>query len=160
MVVLAPKGKGFSSISQPTLYYYISSPWHGELSFTLTIPHQADPVFSTMLKAPGRSGIHSIDLAALGVELKPGIDYEWFVSIIFDPWERSSDFLASGMIAYAPQGPPSDGVLFWYDELMALARSMEKEENAKEARARRHDILLQAGLPMAAKASIGSGGQT
>lgn len=158
---LAPERVGWTHDAQPRLYWYISAPWSGEVGFTLTRPDQDEPLIETWIAPPSggahTAGVHAIDLARLGVTLKPGEEYEWFVYIMPDPVERSADLVGSATIRYVPDLAP--GVTeyhalahagLWYDAIEALSREIERkpaDANLKAARAR---LIEQVGMPRVA----------
>ena len=166
MSPLASRRTGYTTNNQPVLQWYISGAWPGEIEFTLNEGEQADPVFLTHIEGPFEKGICQINLAEHGVTLKPDVEYEWFVVILIDPLERSSDFLASATIKYVrPSEELSNQFLaaapdeqyyvyakagYWYDTIENLSRQISAKPEDKQLRSHRVALLEQVKLPLAA----------
>src|SRR5690606_15513843 len=76
IAVLAPDHLGLTSSEQPRLYWFIAEPTRARVEFALVRPGVDPPLAETILDASS-AGIHALDLAALGVRLEPGVEYEW-----------------------------------------------------------------------------------
>ena len=169
MEPLAPQPTGYTAYAQPVLYFYVSDASSDPIHFSLTREDEIDPVLEVELpidKETGRieAGIHSIALADYDVVLEAGFEYEWFVAIVFDWTERSSDFLASATLEYSPHllngDNPSQGQGtqyahygqkgLWYDALQVLNGLIADEPSNPLYRAQRKAWLTQVKLPSAA----------
>ena len=97
---LAPAHTGITSRRQPVLYFYVSSPWPGPITFIMNSETEIEPVLEIKIKGPSKEGILSVDLKKQGIFLNHGIEYEWFAVITPDEKERSADFFGSAVIKY------------------------------------------------------------
>jgi len=162
--VLAPDDHiGWSASSQPVLYGYLSRPVKLPLELT-TDTHElgrlGEPLLERTLKQDRPAGIFSIDLHDFGVRLASNVTYRWSVAVIFDPDQRSSDLIASGLIRYVP--PPAafasaatrlqgDALTsayaehgYWYDTIKAVSQGAGRRPDWRQQRA---DLLDQIRLP-------------
>ena len=166
---LAPQPTGYTAHAQPVLYFYLSDPSSDPIQFSLTRNDKIDPVLDIELpfdqeKGQVEAGIHSIALADYDIVLEPGAEYEWFVFIVLDWEERSSDLLASAALQYLPDSPsqakadeettPAYAVYgssgLWYDALQALNELINNEPNNPLLQSQRKAWLTQVNLPSAA----------
>ncbi len=99
--VVAPDHTGLTTAAQPTLYWYASEPVSAPLEFTLLAADAEKPLVERRLPAGQGAGIQPVALSSLGVSLKPGTEYQWFVSVVSDPSQRSRDVTAGGTIRRA-----------------------------------------------------------
>lgn len=161
--VLAPRHTGLTNESAPNLYWFTSRAESGP-QFEVTIIKQGalDPVLETTLQQPAAPGIQRLDLSRWGVELEPGAEYEWFVSVVRGPGQRSKDIVAGGAIRrvvpdprvrarltgadarrapliYAEQG-------IWYDAIDTLSKLIEVSPKDDTLRDQRAALLRQEGL--------------
>lgn len=164
--VLAPKHTGLTNKSAPNLYWYTSKAVAGR-QFEVTIIKQGaiDPVLETTLQRPVASGIQRLDLSRWGVELEPGAEYEWFVSVVRDPAQRSNDIVAGGAIRRVAPDPTVRARLsgsdaravpyiyaeqgIWYDAIDVLSRFIEVDPADDNLRDQRAALLRQQGLEAA-----------
>jgi hypothetical protein len=125
-----------------------------------------DPLLEQVIGIPKSGGVQSLDLATVGTGLEPGIEYRWFVALIPDEEQRSSDIVASGTIEYIKPDAAlenriagadelamariyaEDGI--WYDAIDALSRAIAQNPGDAGLRAQRAALLEQAGLDAAA----------
>jgi hypothetical protein len=166
MAPFASEQTGFTTTPQPTLWWYLSDPWHGKVEFTLNEVGAVEPIFETYLNGPNAEGIYSIHLADYHITLKPNVEYEWFLAILLDPEERSADFLASATIKYVP---PSESLTkrltknpkerhhfvyaeegYWYDTIETLCERIKAEPQNNLLRKQRAALLRQVKLPLVA----------
>ena len=164
---IASEQTGFTSSNQPNLYWYISAPYKGDMEFKLNEPHVSQPVLSVKLSGSPAEGIFGIKLKEYNINLKQGIDYEWFITIITDPLERSGDIYASATIRYVE---PSSNLKemfnmasleqkyyvfakngYWYDSISSLSLLIEQSATTKKYRLHRAALLKQVNLPKAAR---------
>ena len=171
MVPLVSEHVGLTTYSRPSLLFYISDPWPGNIEFALNEPYAKEPVAETYIKGPFRKGVYHINLADYNITLKPGIAYEWLIAIVLDPDERSADFIASATIRYAapPEnllqklGSASKNRLqfiyaengYWYDAIENLSQQIDADPDNDMLRYQRIALLGQVNLPMAAAYDTG-----
>lgn len=151
---LAPKGVGLSASPRPVLYWYVSAPWPGKIEFTLNEEDRIDPLILTPLDPPEEEGIYAIDLGDYAIVLKPDVEYEWFVSIIPLPAERSFDFLAGAPIRYIPPAADREATAdayaaagYWYDAMDLLCSAIDDDPEDPRPRALRAALMDQVELP-------------
>ena len=108
VVALAPDHIGLTYEAQPTLWWFVSGAAGSPISLIVTEPEETRPLVDWSGKAPEDDGYQSLDLGTLEVELQPGVDYRWHVSIVVDPERPSHDIVSSGVIRRAA---PSDSIL-------------------------------------------------
>jgi hypothetical protein len=161
--VLAPDHTGLTTRDQPSLYWFISRPSSSPVEVTIVDPNATDPVLETQIKAPITPGVHRIRLADHNVRLKPGVAYQWFVSVVPDSGRRSKDILAGGFVERVD--PPSDlgaklsslkstdlpvayaDAGIWYDAVAALQDLLEASPKDAALVSQRNALLRQAGVP-------------
>ena len=163
--VLAPDQTGLTTLAQPTLYWYASKATNTSIEVTLIADNAEVPVLSKNL-ALTAAGVQSIDLAQLGITLKPDTDYEWYVSAVPDADQRSKDVTSGGAIRRVAIDPAvraradaageraAPGVYaeagLWYDAIAALSTQIARSPGDASLRAQRAALLEQVGLPKAA----------
>lgn len=162
IAVLAPDHTGLTTREQPDLYWYISEPGATRLEITVINDQSIQPLLEKKLEIPTHAGIQRLRLKDLGIRLKPGVEYRWFVGLVSDPQQRSNDVIASGTIernepsaalkdvlaktgkqslafAYAEQG-------YWYDAIAAISDLVAASPKDRHLREQRAALLEQAGL--------------
>ncbi len=157
--VLAPDHVGLTTESQPVLYWYLGQDTGDRIDVTLRDQDSVEPLLDVRLPAPQAAGIHAFRLADYGVQLEPGRDYQWFVSIVPDPERRSRDFISGAWIrrkqrsgALTKRLQREEPVIvyadesLWYDALAAVSQDIESDPAAKLPRAQRAALLSQVGL--------------
>jgi hypothetical protein len=162
--VLAPDDHiGWSAVSQPILYSYLSRPVTLPLELTIDtheLGKQREPLLELTLHQDRPTGIFSLNLHDLGVRLKPGVDYRWSVAVVINPDQRSSDLIASGLIRYVPPPPAFASTVarlqgvaltrlyaehgYWYDAIRAVSEGIDRRQDWRQERA---DLLDQISLP-------------
>jgi len=163
--VLAPDHTGYTTQAQPTLYWYASGPSIAKVEVTVIAEVAERPVLSQTLNLTS-GGVQSFDLARHGVTLKPDTEYEWFVSVVPDPTQRSKDVTSGGTIRRVSPDPAVQARAaavgerqapmiyaeagLWYDAIDALSRLIELHPGDAELHAQRAALLDQVGLPAAA----------
>ncbi len=176
IAVLAPESIAYTLSAQPTLYWALSEPVSQPIEVLLMETNPASvedmqPLLEQKLseKSPG---IHKISLSEQGINLKPGVEYEWFVSLLGK--ERSEDVITSGVLKYVTetarlenQQKPQNiteclaqadkamplyqqyfGCGIWYDGLARL--SEEIEQGKTDLKAVRRDLMESVALPKVA----------
>ena len=154
---LAPDHVARTARAAPSLYWHINSapPAHARAVFTLIDDESIDPIASFDLPTPNATGIQRISLADHGVTLKPGVEYEWSVSIVLDPDRRSRDVVSQGWLRRV-EAPQLDAdatpiatlaqLSLWYDALERLSQDIDASPNDTTLRAQRNGLLRQVGL--------------
>lgn len=165
LTVLAPDQTGLTTRAQPTLYWYASRPSTATIELTLIADAAEVPVMSRNVVV-AQAGVHAIDLARYGVTLAPDTEYEWFVSAVQNPAQRSKDLTSGGTIRRVAPDPAlqariaaageraAPGIYadagLWYDAIESLSRLIERDPGDKALRRGRAALLEQVGLPAAA----------
>ncbi len=173
MVPLIPETTGLTSMSQPSLLWYVSGSWPDKMEFRINTFKADEPVLDTHIPGPSSEGIYRIDLAEYNISLKPNTEYEWFLTIVFDENDRSADYFISGTIMYLPPGDeasehlkntPADRLYavyaetgYWYDAIAHLSRQIEAAPGDKTLRNYRAKLLEQVNLPKVAAYDMGHG---
>jgi len=170
MTVLAPPHTGLTGVAQPVLYWYLSAPWAGPLEFTLNQAGRIEPVLElTLNPPPGQAhpqGIQGLRLSDQGVSLKPGVEYEWFVSIVPDAEQRSGDLLTSATLRYTQPDPSLRAALarhpvqdwpalyaqrgYWYDAVAQLSHLISTQPQNTQLRQKQATLIEQVQLPKVA----------
>ncbi len=166
MSPLAPEKTGLCLSSQPVLQWYISGPWPDNIEFRLNGLKVPEPDIDTNIKGPDKEGIYRISLADYNARLKPGVVYEWILTIINDEDERSADFTACARIKYVKPGEefserikntPEEKLYYayadrgyWYDALENLSQLIDARPGDNTLRMHRAELLRQVGLERAA----------
>jgi hypothetical protein len=164
---IASEQTGFTSSNQPNLYWYISDKYKGNMEFKLNAPQVSQPILAVKLSGSPAEGIYGIKLRDYNITLKSGVEYEWFITIITDPIERSGDIYASATIKYVE---PSNDLSnkfnmaslerryyvyakngYWYDSISSLSSLIEKSATSKKYRLHRAALLKQVNLFKAAR---------
>jgi hypothetical protein len=145
-LALAPDHVAFTGLAQPSLFWHIDGVpgRRSRLVLTLIGEDSIDPLVERELERPKRAGIQRVRLGDLGVRLEPGVEYEWSVTLVVDPAQRSSDVISGGAIRRAAPGEPCPEA--WYDSLEALIDAVERSPSDAELRGRQLALLEQAGL--------------
>jgi hypothetical protein len=172
LYAIVPNHVAQSASKQPSLFWYLDGllPGKAVIEFTFIDDEAIAPLVEANLAKPDRPGLHRIDLSAYGVNLSPGKEYEWSVSIIIDPDDRSQDIVATGWIECVAQsdslatrlasegGDRSVHVFadegLWYDALTALGDQMQRDPNDPQLMDVRSSLLRQVGLDRVATAPV------
>jgi hypothetical protein len=169
--VLAPGATGYTLREKPTVYWYVSERITNPVELTVigadSIAEGARPLLDIELKPPIEKGVHALSLAQYGIELKPDHEYQWFVAIVRNPAQRSSDILAGGQIRRVAESKAIETKIaqsakatwpaiyaesgVWYDAIDELSKMINADPGNRGLRAQRAALLDQVGLPDAAK---------
>ncbi|ODS24429.1 hypothetical protein AB835_03785 [Candidatus Endobugula sertula] len=166
LVTLAPQHTGMTSNRQPRLYWYVSGASSYPIHFNLNQQGLVEPIAQAILPPPEGEGIYTIVLADYGIYLQPDIEYEWFLTMILDEAERSSDFIAGATLQYyqlddkqlarQTQLPPQQRPYYyaeqglWYDAFDSLSQLIKQQPQSTALKKLRSDLLKQVGLLRAA----------
>jgi len=160
--ILAPDHLGLTLDEGPSLYWFLAEATDTRMDFVLRDGHSVEPLLELQLPTPTTAGIHALRLSDHGVKLASNENYQWFVSLVPDPQQRSKDFvvgawirrsdstpalrsrLAAAPSAQAPLLYAESGV--WYDSLASLSAQIDANPGDATLRARRAALLQQVGL--------------
>lgn len=161
--LLVPNGEALTTQKQPSLFYFQrggGTPSNDDLTLTVVDPASALPLLRAKADNP-EPGFRRVQLARHSVELRPGVRYEWRVSLGGRQEGRSADIFASAGIRYVEPSPELQKALeaspgrraevyaehgIWYDALEEVSnRILEEPRNPEWAQARA-SLLEQIGL--------------
>jgi hypothetical protein len=163
--VIAPDHVGRTISEQPSLYWFVSRRSPVRVEIVLIDSQGAKPVVEASI-ANAAPGIHRFSLAEKNIRLKPGEEYQWSVSLVFDDKQRSNDVMSQGaLMLFAPSAElkarlaslpraaqakvlAAEGI--WYDAVAALSEAIEENPADAALRAQRAALLERAGLKDAA----------
>jgi len=170
LFVVAPEHVGRTSSPNPSLFWFVDRVPDSSIrvEFTLLDEDSIEPLVEAVLPTPKRAGVHRIRLSDYGVKLDPGAEYEWSVSLVLDPNERSKDIVATSWI---DRIPPSDQLKsrlaaegatasvyaeegLWYDAIAALSDQIERDPGNVKLAEQRADLMRQVGLDEIAKGAV------
>ena len=162
LVVFASEATGLTIHAQPSLYWFLSKKTDRPIEFTLTDPRAIQPVIRTILGGSHVADVHELSLAEHGVELKPGVQYEWAVSLVNDPRRRSRDVVSSGTISRIVLAANMNNLIerlpetaragfcarngLWYDAIAAVSKAIARHPDDRSLREERASLLRQVGL--------------
>jgi hypothetical protein len=161
LLALAPDHLAQTVSARPALFWYIDAqPTSGaQIVFTLINEDQIDPIAEVRLPTPSEPGIQRIDLARHGVALAPGVEYEWSISLVVDPAQRSRDRITTGYIRRVENPPAFRRELatarvhaengLWYDALASITDAIEASPGNTALLGQRDDLLRQGNLEAA-----------
>jgi hypothetical protein len=152
LYVISPDDLGLSARAQPRLYWFQTKPAELPFEFSILRPNDPKPVLHVKRTGKTTSGFHHLDLAAEGVSLTPGVDYQWVVALVRDPQSRSRDIVSSGWIRHVTREAGKDPASLaaaglWYDTVSTLFAQIEARPNDPQLSADRRDLFTQVGLP-------------
>ncbi|MFK7898577.1 MAG: DUF928 domain-containing protein [Myxococcota bacterium] len=157
--IMAPSDHvGFTSSRAPRLWWSLSEATPLAVTIVVDSEDADEPLLEKTLAGPQVAGLNSIDLDAQGVRLTPGVQYDWYVSLVVDPNRPSKNPVAGGAIraltesdsrakklrAASPlqQGHTAAAQGIWYDAFDRFA-GLAAEHPEVEAAARYRDELLR-----------------
>jgi hypothetical protein len=159
---LVPLESGLTLNEQPILYWYVSEATDLPVNFTLIDLNLENPLLDLTFAGPFDRGVHAIRLDDYPVQLSQGKLYQWFIALVPDPDDRSSDRLAGGGIELvdtkawlrkrldtaAPEQIPAilAGAGVWYDALAVLSERIESAPDDPQPREQRSELFRQVGL--------------
>ncbi len=160
LVVFASEATGLTIHAQPSLYWFLSKKTDRPVEFTLIDPKTIQPILRTILS--NLVGVQEFSLAEHGVELKPGVQYEWAVALVNDPRRRSRDVVSSGNIRRIVPAANMNRLVdrlpetaragfyarngLWYDAIAAVSRAIARHPDDRSLREERASLLRQVGL--------------
>jgi hypothetical protein len=166
--VVTPEQTGYTSSSQPVLYWYLSEAVDTRFEFALINDDEIEPILEIANERQMKKGLNFLDMAEHGVSLIPGVIYQWSVALVGQQEKRSSDIVSGGTIelvemnkdqrAALAQADSADSVViyaregYWYDAFAGLSRLIDADPGNQELVAQRTDLLRQVGLDEVADA--------
>ena len=163
VILLVPDHVGLTVSENPPLYWYLSKPTTVRVEVTLIDDKGETPLIEYAVTNAKGPAVHRIDLSAHKVALKPNVNYQWSISVVPNPSERSNDVMSGGALrrvampegiaarraqltdkaqlarAYAAEG-------IWYDSIALYSELIEKNPGDKKLREARASLLEQVGL--------------
>jgi len=165
LYALVPDHVGYTTESQPTLYWFLSERAAGNLRFELTLIDEdsVEPLVDRAFESTPSPGLNRVRLADHGLSLEPGEEYQWSIALVPDAGDRSKDVVSSGWIEVVPApedlasrleaaGPDGAAAVYgaqglWYDTLAAAVADLERHPDDASRRERLAVLLSQVGLP-------------
>lgn len=163
VMVLAPDHAGLATSESPALYWFLSKPTSVRIEVTLIDDKGEQPLVEYAVPNASGPAVHRIDLGSRGVRLRPDVEYQWSVSVVPNPNERSSDVMAGGVLkrvavpaavaARRAAGADkhelarllaAEGI--WYDAIGLYSELVEAQPANAALRGERAALLDQVGL--------------
>lgn len=163
VTVLVPDAVALTTSDQPTLYWYLSKPTSVRVEVTLIDEKGETPLIEYAVKDAAGPAVHAIELAKHNVHLKAGVEYQWSISVVPDPNERSNDVMSAGVVKLVDAPAPvasarakgmdkealartlaANGI--WYDALGLYSEMIDARPNDRGLRESRAALLDQVGL--------------
>lgn len=167
VVALAPETAGLTVSEQPALCWFLSRPTEALVEVTMSDETSPQPIVEKKFPKMTKGGIQCLKLSETQVKLKPGVNYDWFVSVVVNPEQRSKDISASAALklvvpskelagklatlkgldvasAYAAEG-------IWYDALSTLTNLIDASPADKKLRQERAHLFEQVNLEKVAQ---------
>jgi hypothetical protein len=167
--VITPDHVGYTSMSAPVLYWYISEDMKTRFEFALINDDDIEPMVEVASEQMMTAGLNSMNLADHGVTLQPGVAYQWSVALVSDENKRSSDIVSSGQIELLEMTEQQKALLentsgedrvailaregYWYDTFDSMSRLIADDPDNTGLRTQRAMLLEQIGLPVVSAAS-------
>lgn len=162
LCALAPDHVGLTVKEQPCLHWFLSKGTELPVEFTLIEAEEITPLVEERIPCPEQPGIQRISLKSYGIQLKRGVRYEWFVSLVPDSDQRSKDDIAMGVIERSEPSKALEAELsgiertrhpfiyaengLWYDALETVSDLIERNPDHPAFRRIRASLLDQVGL--------------
>ncbi len=161
LAALVPNHVALTTMIQPSLFWYMSIPATTHIEVTINNDNSFEPIVEASLNEQDK-GIQRFNLSDYNINLLPGIEYQWFITIVPDTERRSKDISATGMIKYVEPSKilteklavangiersviyAEEGV--WYDALSSITELIDADPDNKSLRNERMSLLKQIGL--------------
>jgi hypothetical protein len=160
--VLVPDHVGWTSQTQPVLYWFISGETALPVEFTITQTGQPKPLAVKRFAGPVKPGVHPVPLSELGLSLGVNARYEWFVVVKNEAGKKNKAAFSGAIMEcveppaglrekLAKAGKPRAAHVYaeaglWYDALAAVSEEIASRPNDAELRKKRAALLDQVGL--------------
>lgn len=165
LYVLLPRQVAITTLAQPSLFWYLSEPVQQQVKVNINTSTGIDPILTLSLDGSRIRGIQRLDLSRLAVKLKPGVRYEWVITVVVNPKVPSENIYAKSVV-WRVQTPPSlvskiagadrreraaiaaeEGI--WVDALAGISDLIEHHPEDRSLRQDRADLLRQAEFEVA-----------
>lgn len=162
LAALVPNHIALTTKKQPSLFWYQSEAVPVILEITINDEKSFTPILEATITGANKKGILRLDFSDYGLDLAQDTNYEWFVTLVYDPEKRSKDVLASGMIKYVRPSKLLTEKLskakgmevpalyaesgFWYDAMLSISELIDADPEDKSLRDARLSLLEQVGL--------------
>ena len=97
---LVPNHMGLTMSNQPELYWFLSKDSSHAVAITLNDEESIESLLKVVINPPLKAGIHRIQLAKHNIRLKPGVPYEWGVTLVTGSDDPSRKVVAGGAIQH------------------------------------------------------------
>lgn len=162
-ILLVPDHVGLTVSENPKLYWYLSMPAQVQVEVALVDDKSETRLVDYVVTDAKGPAVHRVDLAALNVVLKPGVQYRWSITTTPNPSDRSKKATsASGLERVAMPGAIAAGRArftdqaelarayaaegIWYDAVALYSELIEQRPADKSLREQRAALLDQVGL--------------
>lgn len=163
VMLLVPDHVGFTVSANPPLLWFLSKPTSVRVEVTLIDDKGETPLIEYAVDNAAGPAVHRVDLAKHNVQLKPDVEYQWSISVVPNPNERSNDVMAGGAVKRvavpASLASKSAGVQdkrqlarlyaaegIWYDAIALYSELIEQQPGDRALREERAALLEQVGL--------------
>jgi hypothetical protein len=160
--ILAPDHLGLTTAQQPTLFWFLAQPTTTRIEVTVRDEQSATPLVKVALPGPIAAGIHAFRVSDHAAMLRTDADYQWFVSLVPEPEDRSADFVVGAWIRQRAALPALRQRLaaaserqkvflyaesgMWYDAVAAISSQIDAAPGDPALREQRAALLEQVGL--------------
>lgn len=163
VILLVPDHIGLTVSENPALYWYLSKPTTVRVEVTLIDDKGETPLIEYAVANAKGPAVHRIDLASHKVQLKTGVNYQWSISVVPNPNERSNDVMSGGVLrrvavpeniasrraqltdkAALARAYAADGI--WYDAIALYSELIGQNPADRKLRDARAALLDQVGL--------------
>jgi hypothetical protein len=151
---------GLTLQKSPVVYYFLSKGTSLPMRFALRDPRKTY-VIDLPLTSPNQAGFWPVRFSDYGIALDPGVQYQWFVTVVQDSDFPSKNLVVGGSIeccsedqffiwdgrrcdvetvhAYLKAG-------IWYDGFTCLSELIEADPHDQSLRRLRYRLLTPSGL--------------
>jgi hypothetical protein len=159
---LVPDHVGLTVSANPPLYWYLSKPTSVRVEVTLIDEKGETPLIEYAVANADGPAVHRIDLAKFNVQLKPDVEYQWSISVVPNPAERSNDVMSGGAVmrVAVPKSIAARGAIadkaelarlyaaegIWYDAIALYSELIESRPGDRALHEQRAALLEQVGL--------------
>jgi hypothetical protein len=157
-LALVPAHVALTGSSSPSLFWWIGAvpPQGTTVTLYVATDDEPEPLAELAMPLPRSAGIQRVRLGEYGVELAPGVEYEWSIALGSNPDSHADDQIANGYITRVEAPSEAAGAArnastlaaagLWYDALAAVSDEVEVRPTDARPRAVRDALLQQAGL--------------
>ena len=166
--VLAPDDSGWTSQSQPTLFWYFSgSACLYPVHLTVSNPEKMEDIINVTISDSITPGIHRLELGDFNFHLSPNVSYVWNISLVRKEKKRLRNLVSGGTLKYVPpseafsanvslhQGPQAiydyARAGYWYDAFRLMSNMVEATPENQLYRKQRICFIEQVGMSTVAQ---------